>query len=171
MDLGAAALSDDEWADTAVLRGPRPPGGGASPLVGANDPEGRRDSHSVVLGPAAAPPGWRDEQPETPLGPAHRTSARRTSSRSPRREGEAQPPATLAPPLENGQLAFIQLLAKHPELNGETVRLVEFDSSAGRWVCVRSIGEKVRLCPEKLQAVQAAFQPRAEHGFLEDGST
>ena len=168
MDLGAAALSDDEWADTAVLRGPRPPGGGAC----ANDPEGWRDSHSVVIGPAAAPPGWRDEQTETPLGPALRTSARRSSSRSPRRDGEAQLPATLAPPpLENGHLAFIQHLAKRPELNGERVRLVEFDATVGRWVCVRSSGEKVRLYPEKLQALHAAFQHRAEQGFLKDGDT
>ena len=167
MDVGAAALSDDEWADTAVLRGPRPPGGGAC----ANDPEGWRDSHSVVVGPAVAPPGWRDEPPEPPLGPAPRTSPRRSSSRSPRRVGEAQPPGTLAPPLVAGHLAFFQLLANRPELNGEKVRLVEFDAAAARWVCLRSNGEKVRVAPEKLQALHAAFQARAEQAFLEDGNT
>ena len=174
MDTGAAAaLSDDEWADTVVQRGPRPPGGGVPPLVGANDPEGRRDSLPVVFGPATAPPGWRDELPETPLGPAHRTcSARRSSSRSPRREDVAQPPATLAPPLVTGQLAVIQLLAKRrAELNGEKVRLAEFDSSAGRWVCARSNGEKVRIPSEKLQALHAASQARAEQDYLKDGGT
>ena len=165
MDLGVAGLSDDEWADTAVMRGPRPPGGGAC----ANDPEGRRDSHSVVVGPAAALPSWRGEQPEPPLGPALRTSPRRSSSRSPRREAEAQPPATLAPPLEKGHLAFVQLLVQRPELNGEKVRLLEFD--AGRWNCARSCGEKLRFRPEKLQALHAAFQHRAELDFLKGGGT
>ena len=161
MDLGAAALSDDEWADTAVLRGPRPPGGGAC----ANDPEGRRDSHSVVVGPAVAPPGWRAEQPGPPPGFALRTSARRSSSRSPRREAEAQPPATLAPLLVRGQLASFQLLANRPELNGERVRLVEFDSSAGRWVVqLLGSGEKVRVPPEKLQALRPLV-PRLEPAY------
>ena len=152
MDLGAADLSDDEWADTAVLRGPRPPGGGAC----ANDPEGSwRDSHSVVVGPAVAPPGWRAEQRGPPPGFALRTSARRTSSRSPRREAEAQPPATSAPPLVRGQPVSLQLLTSRPELNGERARLVELDSAAGRWVVqLLGSGVKVRVPPEKLQALQ-----------------
>eukprot|EP00972_Heterocapsa_arctica_P065810 9713382-Heterocapsa_arctica.AAC.1 len=96
----------------------------------------------VPLGLAALLPAARG-RPRTLV-------ARRSSSRSPRRDDEQQLPVSLDSSLVADDFATIKSLVKRPDLDLQQVRLIEFDAVAGRWACALRSGERVRITPDKL---------------------
>jgi hypothetical protein len=130
---------DDEWADSAVIHGPAP-------------------------APALPPAGLRDAVRDRP---PRALVARRSGTRSPRRDGQQQPESCVAAvsPLVVGRVASIKHLDARPDLDGVYVDLVEFDAAAGRWVCVTRSKERLRIKADKLQGFALGFQALARQKF------
>ena len=99
------------------------------------------------------------------LPPAQRLLRRRSGSRSPR--GAPEQPLPVASPLVAGHLAAIKTLLSRPELDGQHIRLIEFDAAAGRWQCALRSGERLRIHQGKIQSVNPAFQRTMEQKFAE----
>ena len=71
----------------------------------------------------------------------------------------------MASSLVAGHIAAIKALVKRPELDRQLVRLIEYDTAAGRWVCALRSGERLRITPDKLQSINPAFQDMAKQQF------
>jgi hypothetical protein len=89
--------------------------------------------------------------------PRRTLRARGSGSRSPRRSspGEATDASTK---LVAGRLALIQGLKSRPELDDCLTELKSYDAAAGRWTCLMSDAEQLRIVPDKLLPIEESHQ-------------